>query len=213
MPMPMIVTSAVGPLGAEPPVSARDPVRDSRRIPAIFLPATSTSFGHLSLVSTRATRRSASAVATAVARDSVGRSACGSRGRTMIEASRLVPAGARQVRPRRPRPSSCWSATTTVRSAAPRSASAKATDWVESTVSRWTIAAGALPRAIIDPGETRQKLGAKRLLLGEPLPFPGHDLGGRPLGELGPGQLALEEFDALGGTPDLLLEALALGGE
>src|SRR5438093_1484584 len=95
----------------------------------------------------------------------------------------------------------------------PRYASPNATGGVEATVSRRTIAAGELSRAIIDPGEARQELGAKRFLLDEPLPLSGHDLGGRPLGELGPGQLALEEFDALGGTLDLLLEALALGGE
>src|SRR3989442_10415826 len=182
MPMPMIVTSGGIPAVTELPVSARAPVRDSRRIPAIFLPPTSTSFGHLSLVSTRATRRSASAVATAVARDSVARRACGSRGRTMIEASRLVPAGARHVRPRRPRPSSCWSATTTVRSAAPRSASAKATDWVESTVSRRTTTPGGLPPTVIDPAEAREELGVQRFLLDEPLPLLCDDLGGRRLG-------------------------------
>src|SRR5207245_538700 len=177
MPMPMIVTSGGIPAVTELPVSARAPVRDSRRIPAIFLPPTSTSFGHLSLVSTRAMRRSASAVATAVARDSVARSPCGSRGRTMIETSRLVPAGARQVRPRRPRPSSCWSATTTVRSAAPRSASAKATDWVESTVSRRTTTPGVLPLTAIDPAEAPDELALQRFLPDGP--FPPLPAGGR----------------------------------
>src|SRR5438309_899338 len=213
MPMPMIVTSGGIPAVTELPVSARAPVRDSRRIPAIFLPPTSTSFGHLSLVSTRATRRSASAVATAVARDSVARSACGSRGRTMIEASRLVPAGARQVRPRRPRPSSCWSATTTVRAAAPRWASAKATDWVESTVSRRTTTPGVLPLTVTDPAEARDELGVQRFLLDEPLPLLCDDVGGRALGEVRLRQLALQELDALGGLGDLLLDPLALGGE
>src|SRR5437899_5238933 len=195
MPMPMIVTSGGIPAVTELPVSARAAVRDSRRIPAIFLPPTSTSFGHLSLVSTRATRRSASAVATAVARDSVARSACGSRGRTMIEASRLVPAGAREVRPSRPRPASCWSATTTVRSAAPRSASAKATDWVESTVPRRTMTPDVLPPGVIEPAEARDELGAHGFLLDETLSLLRDDLGGRALGEVRLRQLRLREPD------------------
>src|SRR5437899_4353967 len=213
MPMPMIVTSGGIPAVTELPVLARAPVRDSRRIPAIFLPPTSTSFGHLSLVSTRATRRSASATATAVVSDKVESSDCGRRGRTMIEASRLVPAEALQVLPRRPRPASCWSATTTVRSAAPRSASAKATDWVESTVPRRTMTPGALLPGIVEPAEARDELGVQRFLLDEPLPLLCDDLGGRALGEVRLRQLALQELDALGGLGDLLLDPLALGGE
>src|SRR5437899_4573801 len=210
MPMPMIVTSGGIPAVTELPVSARAAVRDSRRIPAIFLPPTSTSFGHLSLVSTRATRRSASAVATAVARDSVARSACGRRGRTMIEASRLVPAEALQVLPRRPRPASCWSATTTVRSAAPRSASAKATDWVESTVPRRTMTPGALLPGIVEPAEARDELGAHGFLLGESLPLLRDDLRGRALGKIRLRQLRAGELDPLVDLGDLLLDPLAL---
>ena len=86
------------------------------------------SFGHLTRTITGATRRSASAVATAAVGESVASNGRGNRDRTRIEASKLVPAGARQVRPRRPLPADCSSATTTVRSAAPRSASANATD-------------------------------------------------------------------------------------
>src|SRR2546429_2435453 len=104
----------------------------------------------------------------------------------MMEARRLVPAGARQVRPRRPRPSSCWSATTTVRSAAPRSASAKATDWVESTVSRRTTTPGVLPPTVIDPAEARDELGVQRFLLDEPLPLLCDDLGGARRGQIRP---------------------------
>src|SRR5215510_12664772 len=124
----------------------------------------------------------------------------------MIEASRLVPAGARHVRPRRPRPSSCWSATTTVRSSAPRSASAKATDCVESTVSRRTMTPVALPPGVIEPRKACDELGAHGFLLGEPLPLLGHDLGRRALGEVGLGQLRLRELDPLGDPRDLLLD-------
>src|SRR5262245_2059155 len=131
----------------------------------------------------------------------------------MMEASRLVPAGARHVRPRRPRPWICWSATTTVRSAAPRSARAKATDWVESTVSRRTMTPGALPATVTDPGEARDQLGVQRFLLDEPLPLACHDVGGRALGEIGLRQLGLQELDALGGLGDLLLDPLPLGAE
>src|SRR5262249_37407148 len=166
---------------------------------------------HLSRASTFATRRSASAAATAVVSDRVDSSAWGKRGRTMIEASRLVPAGARQVRPRRPRPASCWSATTTVRSAAPRSASAKATGWAEPTVPRRTLTPVALPPGVIEPAEARDELGAHGFLLGEPLALLGHDLGGRALGEVGLRQLRLRELDPLRDPRDLLLDPLALG--
>src|SRR2546429_2186408 len=131
----------------------------------------------------------------------------------MIEASRLVPAGARQVRPRRPRPSSCWSATTTVRSAAPRSARAKATDWVESTVSRRTMTPGVLPATVIDPAKARDELGVQRFLLDEPLPLLRDDLGRRAFGEVRLRELALQELDPLGGLDDLLLDPLTLGGK
>src|SRR5206468_3528739 len=78
---PTIVTTD-DPVRAEPSESA-PPRRDSSRMPAIFRPATRTSFGHLSRASTRATRRSASATATAVVSDKVESSDCGRRGRTM----------------------------------------------------------------------------------------------------------------------------------
>src|SRR2546430_7266682 len=97
----------------------------------------------------------------------------------MMEARRLVRAGARQVRPSRPRPASCWSATTTVRSAAPRSASAKATDWVESTVPRRTMTPDVLPPGVIEPAEARDELGAHGFLLDETLSLLRDDLGGR----------------------------------
>src|SRR5438093_9479187 len=97
----------------------------------------------------------------------------------MMEARRLVPAGARQVRPRRPRPASCWSATTTVRSAAPRSASAKATDWVESTVPRRTTTPRALPPDVIEPAEARDEFGVDGFLLDEALTLARDDLGRR----------------------------------
>src|SRR5262245_4201460 len=131
----------------------------------------------------------------------------------MSEAGGLAPAGARHVRPRRPRPCSCWSATTTVRSAAPRSASAKATDWVESTVSRRTMTPGALPATVTDPGEARDQLGVQRFLLDQPLALARHDVRGRALGEIRLRQLVLQELDTLGGLGDLLLDALPLGAE
>src|SRR5262245_7282528 len=131
----------------------------------------------------------------------------------MMEASRLVPAGARHVRPRRPRPWSCWSARTTVRSAARRSASVKATDWVESTVSRRTMTPGALPATVTDPGEARDQLGVQRFLLDQPLALARHDVRGRALGKIGLRQLGFQEVDALGGLGDLFLDALPLGAE
>src|SRR5262245_27009304 len=169
-----------------------------------------TAFGHLSRASTPVTRRSASAAATAVVSDRVGRSDWARRGLTRIEARRLVPAGARHVRPRRPRPASCWSATTTVRSAAPRSARAKATGCVESTVSRRTMTPDALPAAIIEPAEARDELGAHGFLLDESLPLLGDDLGRGALGEVRLRQLHPGEPDALVDPGDFLLDPLAL---
>src|SRR5215510_10594047 len=205
----MTVTTAA-PAWFAPPGSA-PPRRDSSRIPAILRPATMTSFGHLSRASTLVTRRSASAAATAVVSDRVGRSDWARRGRTRIEARRLVPAGARHVRPRRPRPASCWSATTTVRSAAPRSARAKATVCVESTVPSRTMTPDALPAAIIEPAEARDELGAHGFLLDESLPLLGHDLGRGALGEVRLRQLGSRELDPLVDLGDLLLDPLPLG--
>src|SRR6516162_10667226 len=130
-----------------------------------------------------------------------------------MEARRLVPAGALQLRPRRPRPASCWSATTTVRSAAPRSASANATDWVESTVPRRTMTPGVLPPGAIEPAEARDELGVDRFLLDQPLTLARHDLGRCALGEVRLRQLVLQEVDALGDLGDLLLDPLPLGGQ
>src|SRR2546430_3861079 len=128
----------------------------------------------------------------------------------MMEARRLVPAGARQVRPSRPRPASCWSATTTVRSAAPRSASAKATDWVESTVPRRTMTPDVLPPGVMEPAEARDELGAHGFWLDETLSLLRDDLGGRALGEVRLRQLRLREPDPLVDLGDLLLDPLAL---
>src|SRR5262249_44471538 len=149
----------------------------------------------LSRASTFATRRSASAAATAVVSERVDRSACGRRGRTMIEASKLVPAGARQLRPLRPRPASCWSATTTVRSAAPRSAGARAADWGDPAVSGRPMTPVRFPPSVTEPAEARDGLGAHGFLLGEPLPLLGHDLGGGALGEVWFRQLRFRELD------------------
>src|SRR4029077_7734016 len=137
----------------------------------------------------------------------------GRPGRARSEPSRLVPVGALQIRPRRPRPASCWSATTTVRSAAPRSASAKATDWVESPVSRRTTTPRALPPGVIDPAETRDELGVDGFLLDEALTLARDDLGRRALREVGLPELGLQEVHALGNLRDLLLDPLALRRE
>src|SRR5439155_826228 len=82
----------------------------------------------------------------------------------------------------------------------------KATDWVESTVSRRTTTPGVLPLTVTDPAEAPDELGVQRFLLDEPLPLLCDDLGGRALGEVRLRQLALQELDALGRLADLLLE-------
>src|SRR5206468_1641265 len=144
MPTPTIVTTD-DPVRAELSESA-PPRRDSSRMPAIFRPATRTSFGHLSRASTRATR----------------------------------------------------------------SARAKATDWVESTVPRRTMTPGALLPGIVEPAEARDELGAHGFLLGEALPLLRDDLRGRALGKIRLRQLRAGELDPLVDLGDLLLDPLAL---
>src|SRR5439155_1402458 len=178
-------------------------IRDSTRIPASLRPRASTSFGHLSRASMPVVRRSASATATAVAIENVARSAGAIRGRTRIEASRLVPGASFHDRPRRPRPADWWSATTTVRSGAPWAASPNATVCVDSTTERRTTGIGL---AVIEPPEARRELFEERLVGGELLALARDDLGRGALDELRARELPLAELAPLGDHPDLLLE-------
>src|SRR2546426_6994946 len=189
--------------GSDAPVPALVRIRVSTRIPASLRPRARTSFGHLSRASMPVARRSASATATAVAIENVARSAGAIRGRTRIEASRLVPGASFHDRPRRPRPADWWSATTTVRSGAPRAASPNAVVCVDSTTVRRTTGIGL---AVIEPPEARRELLEERLVGGEPLALVRDDLGRGALDELGARELPLAKLDALFDPPDLLLE-------
>src|SRR5206468_1124202 len=199
-PTPVTIVTAVGGV----------PIRDSTRMPAILRPCARTSFGHFSPASMPVARRSASATATAVAIENVARSVGATLGRIRIEASRLIPGASVHVRPRRPRPDDWWSATTTVRSGAPSAASANAVVCVDSTTEKRTIDARL---TVTDPVQARGELRAARLLGGEPFALARDDLGRGAVDEIRAGELRPEELDALGDSPDLLLEPRALRGE
>ena len=107
----------------------------SVKMPATFLPSTSTSFGHLS-AGTTSNCTSASATATPAASVSGGTRCGASGGRSTTEKYKLDPGGECQRRPSRPRPRVCSSATTTAPAGAPARAHAAASSLVDSTDGR-----------------------------------------------------------------------------
>src|SRR6266540_6844884 len=94
------------------------------------------SFGHLQVVGTPHASRQAWAMAAPAARLIRGASTGASFGRRSTDTSKEDPGVETQVRPSRPRPASCWFATTTVHSGAPSSAKRRRSELVESVTSR-----------------------------------------------------------------------------
>src|SRR6202020_250908 len=118
------------------PTTTASPSEDcSARIPASFRSPTRTSFGHFRLAATPAAERTPAATATPVSSGSQPRADGGTEaGRNSTENVSDAPGWLTHVRPARPRPAVCSSATSTWPSRPPRARRAALVEPVLATI-------------------------------------------------------------------------------